>query len=157
MKPTCPAVTVRRAPLRYLRGEIGWRFDAFSPTGARLGNVDIEVLPDHMAMVGTAHVLQQYRRCGLGTRLYEAAAAWACTAGHPLRSDASRSAMSEGFWAKQVQKGRAVCAVPAIAWEHDAPPFRTIAGRGNCEYYRLTAPCPAPALDGPRRQRRRRR
>lgn len=153
----CPAFTVQPRPLRYLRDEIGQRFEAIGSTGARLGHVDIEVLPDNMAMTGTAHVLTQYRRCGVGTRLYEAAAAWACTAGHPLRSDASRSAMSEGFWAKQVRRGRAVCAAPAIQWERDAHPFSAIAGRGDCEYYRLTAPCPAPALDGRRRRRRRRR
>ena len=153
----CPAFTVQQRSLRYLRDEIGQRFEAISPTGARLGNVDIEVLPDKQAMTGTAHVLAQYRRCGVGTRLYEAAAAWACIAGHPLRSDASRSAMSEGFWVKQVRRGRAVCAAPAIQWAPDAHPFSAIAGRGNCEYYRLTAPCPAPALDGRRRRRRRRR
>ena len=45
--------------------------------------------------------------CGIGTRLYEALAAEACTRQVNLRSDTQLSRYSKGFWQKQVRKGRA--------------------------------------------------
>jgi len=58
---------------------------------------------------GWVEVDAPYRRCGLGTKLYERAAALAKTSKLTLISSRERSEMSEGFWAKQARKGRAVC------------------------------------------------
>lgn len=49
------------------------------------------------------------QRCGIGTRLYEHALAEACGRGFRLASDTQRTRFSEGFWKKQVAKGRAEC------------------------------------------------
>lgn len=45
--------------------------------------------------------------CGIGTRLYEAAAAYACQQGLRMESDTSLSEHSRRFWKKQEAKGRA--------------------------------------------------
>lgn len=45
--------------------------------------------------------------CGIGTRLYEGIAAYACQQGLRLESDTSLSDFSRPFWKKQVEKGRA--------------------------------------------------
>jgi hypothetical protein len=89
-------------------------------------------------------VRTKYARCGLGTKLYEAAARFACTQGAVLQSDFSRTPKSQGFWAKQTAKGRAVCAVPVdpdiqLDITQDGPDY----GRGGCGAYQLKA-CPAP-------------
>lgn len=46
--------------------------------------------------------------CGIGTRLYEALSKVACARGVPFRSDSQLKPDAEGFWKKQVRKGRAV-------------------------------------------------
>lgn len=48
-----------------------------------------------------------YVGCGIGTRLYEALASYACDEGLILRSDVELSDYSRSFWEKQVAKGRA--------------------------------------------------
>jgi len=60
--------------------------------------------------VARIDVDESVRRQGVGTKLYERAARIACESryGKPLVSDTDRSPMSEGFWRKQVDKGRAV-------------------------------------------------
>lgn len=49
---------------------------------------------------------------GVGTRLYEALAQYACDEGLKMRSDLSLSDYSTAFWQKQVEKGRA-------EWDND--------------------------------------
>ncbi len=87
---------------------------------------------------------KEHQRQRLGTRLYEAAAKYACEEYHlPLASDAprpvggGRSPGAEAFWKKQVKARRAEC----------------ISEReGRCFRYGLR--CPAPAsLEGKRRRR----
>jgi hypothetical protein len=46
---------------------------------------------------------------GVGSRLYQAAALFACGKRKTLASDDKRSRFSEGFWKKQASKGRATC------------------------------------------------
>lgn len=85
---------------------------------------------------------------GVGTRLYEAAAQFACGRGRQLSSDTKRSRFSEGFWAKQAKKGRATCDARAggIRLRDDL----TYAGKWRCRRYLLS--CPAPSsLAGVRR------
>lgn len=98
----------------------------------------------------TSHVevTKELQRCGIGTKLYKEAAKIACKEfGEPLHSDIERSAQAEGFWQKQVAKGRAVCTKPILAsagdWEGP------IVGRNGCETYKLT--CPAPTSLGRKR------
>lgn len=57
--------------------------------------------------VHSAVVLPGYVRRGLGTKGYEALAAWACANNYVLTSDQARTDASEGFWKKQLTKGRA--------------------------------------------------
>jgi GNAT superfamily N-acetyltransferase len=59
--------------------------------------------------VARIDVDESVRRQGVGTKLYERAARVACEARYdvPLASDTDRSPMSESFWRKQVDKGRA--------------------------------------------------
>jgi len=98
-----------------------------------------------------------FQRCGVGTRLYHAAAKFSCEQySAPLASDKLRSASSHGFWIKQVAKGRAECAKPARRLTQSER--REIAtdsvayGRGNCDHYQLKS-CPVPeTLAGKRRR-----
>lgn len=48
-----------------------------------------------------------FRRCGVGARLYEAFAKYACDHGLVMTSDDTLSSNSKRFWQKQVEKGRA--------------------------------------------------
>jgi len=64
---------------------------------------------DFVLVVKDVVVKQEYRRCGLGTKLYERAMQIACEQGLRLASDELRSDMSEGFWKKQTDKKRARC------------------------------------------------
>jgi len=73
-----------------------------------------------------------FQRRGVGTALYEAAAALSCTRlKAPLASSTVRSPMADQFWRKQYVKNRAHCS-------------RWVGGAGQrwCEHYVLS--CPAP-------------
>jgi GNAT superfamily N-acetyltransferase len=117
--------------------------------------------------VGFIDVHPSMQRCGLGTRLYEKAAKIACEeAGVGLQSDIERTTASQGFWNKQVAKGRAHCVEPASdemeqyidrrkqqgiapTGEEEITPSM---GRGGCYFFKLQ--CPAPkSLAGKRRRR----
>jgi hypothetical protein len=97
--------------------------------------------------VSNIEVSEQFRRCGLATRLYTVAAKEACSRGMPLQSDTTRSKYSQGFWEKQVAKGRARCIMTA---KSDGPPRPDYDGplyrRGDCEAFELR--CPATDLSG---------
>ncbi len=60
----------------------------------------------NLMIVDIAEVDEAHQRKGVGTKLYEIAAAEACKHGALLASR-SRSKMSDGFWKKQIKKGRA--------------------------------------------------
>jgi hypothetical protein len=103
-----------------------------------------------LLVVESIDVSGDVRRCGVGTKLYEAAAKLACSRGLRLASDTFRTEASDGFWAKQVAKKRAVCSEPSI--------FAIInpqmaVGRSGCRYYTLKR-CPATTLAGARRKRK---
>jgi GNAT superfamily N-acetyltransferase len=150
---TCPKMVIHRSPQYGPRGVAGLNITITSPTGKKIyGFMEVEHDgPDH-TRPSMIHVDPNHRRCGIGTRLY--AAAFACDENRTLGSDSQRTAFSEGFWQKQVNKGRARC---ATEWAHRvyADPTQA-APRGGCEYYVLTAPCPAPKLDRRRRKTARR-
>lgn len=58
-------------------------------------------------VVRGVNVLEPFRRKGIATKLYEAAAQEACRRRAPLASDERVGEMSLEFWAKQMRKGRA--------------------------------------------------
>lgn len=120
--------------------------------------------PKHV-FVSSIAVLQSLERCGIGTALYQEAAKVACnTFRAPLHSDRERSLKAEGFWQKQVRKGRAACTGPAKTPSGDPLPADyvraatgdgPIRGRNGCNDYKLT--CPAPKdLSGLKKKKRRR-
>jgi GNAT superfamily N-acetyltransferase len=143
---TCPAFTLRTA----YEGASS-RFRVFDEAGALAGSL-VTLRAGKRLKVDLITVEQKYRRCKLATRMYEAAATYACRHGHALQSDTLRSVASHAFWAKQAAKGRAKCAKRASAFEaprNDGPHY----GRGGCDYYRLTT-CATPVdLSGRTRRR----
>lgn len=143
---TCPVFTLRTA----YEGASA-RFRVFDEAGERAGLL-VANRAGKRLKVGLIMVEKKYRRCQLATRMYEAAATYACRHGHALQSDTLRSVASQGFWAKQTDKGRAKCAKRAGVFEapqHDGPHY----GRGGCDHYRLTT-CATPVdLSGRTRRR----
>jgi len=91
------------------------------------------------------------RRCGVGTRIYQKLYALACKHGAHLSSDIVRSAHSEGFWKKQVAKGRAKCITTfgGRGAEHiDPNTFMIVKNKDGsratwkCGYYAMKTKCP---------------
>jgi GNAT superfamily N-acetyltransferase len=78
---------------------------------------------------------------GIGTKLYERAARYACRLGAPLASDSSRTRFSQGFWEKQAKKGRAVCVKGSGKATKLTDEFEH-KGKWTCGTYALE--CPAP-------------
>jgi GNAT superfamily N-acetyltransferase len=86
--------------------------------GQRVGRLEVwrtevfDVKRIRVMTVKHADVLPRFRRRGIGTSLYEAAAKIACEEyGLPLASDrsTSRSKLADNFWKKQGKKRRATC------------------------------------------------
>jgi GNAT superfamily N-acetyltransferase len=78
-----------------------------SHAGREVGRMNVTLKPVG-AKVVTVSVEAAHRRAGVATRLYQAAAHEACEHfGVPLVSGLQRSASAEGFWRKQLSKGRA--------------------------------------------------
>jgi hypothetical protein len=128
----CPVYTVRRVNNGALI-----TFQAMA--GDRMLGY-IETFRESEALTaGMIRVVRRLKRCGVGTKLYEAAATWGCAKGLMLTSDRLRSAYSDGFWQKQVRKGRATCvkATPS-GWRQTQPdPQLAVDGRSNCVHYKL--------------------
>lgn len=66
--------------------------------------------------------------CGIGTKLYEALAEYACNEGLILRSDEELSEKSRSFWEKQVRKGRAYKDRKRFALTHSCLPTTDLSG-----------------------------
>jgi GNAT superfamily N-acetyltransferase len=89
-------------------------------------------------VVAGVNVLESFRRQGLATKLYEAAAQEACRRRAPLASYERIGDMSRHFWDKQMRKGRAVILSKRGGYE-----------RGEkAPIFSLT--CPATSLKGSR-------
>lgn len=101
------------------------------------------LLDDEYARVRWIKVREKFQRCGAGTKLYEQALDFACKHYRPLASDTVRTEMSQGFWMKQVRKGRARCAQP------------TDKSSDGCRFYRMKSICPDNRSLAGRRKRRR--
>jgi len=138
---TCPRVTFRRREPPKGSGIRGAFIEAVVDRES-VGHA-IVVKTNGVPYVSDVRVFPKMQRCGLGTQLYEQAAQFACAKfKQPLHSDVERSAMSDNFWRKQVQKGRAVCTAPARSPASDVPDWVATTGRSSCSRFRLT--CPAP-------------
>lgn len=82
--------------------------------GDLLSSLGDQPLDDRMFLVEGVYVDDNYQRHGVGTRLYEAAAEFACANGATLASGQRlRGAHSNDFWRKQIAKGRAT-----TLWRH---------------------------------------
>jgi GNAT superfamily N-acetyltransferase len=103
-----PSARVRQSP-----------YGSFFTVGSRRpfpGSLGVQhFLSTKGLIVSDIHVAPEKRRKGYGTRLYEAAANYACDEGLRLMSADTRSHFSEAFWRKQRRKGRAVC----FRWNSD--------------------------------------
>lgn len=110
----CPVFSVR-----VTQSPQGIRAEAFKPDGLRMGMVMAHVSGDSTVAVGWSSMLDggglldersssfDYRRCGVGPRLYEAIAQYACENNLVMTSDTSLRSNSMAFWERQVAKGRA--------------------------------------------------
>jgi GNAT superfamily N-acetyltransferase len=98
-----------------------------------LGNITVRITKtvagdDVVQVTGIVTKDEAERRQGVGTKLYEAAADWARDQGLRLISDFARTEQSEGFWRKQVEKGRAE---PVIVDERKSRPYYYKLKRGQ--------------------------
>lgn len=149
MKRACPRLHFKRIDLRDPAGRIlATRIEARTKAkGPLVGAITLRngIRVSHIA------VEPAMQRCGVATRLYERAAKIACVEHNtPLKSDIERSKAAQGFWEKQVDKGRARCVEPeqrTEAFVDDAP----TTGRGGCSDYELTCPAPTSLARPPRR------
>lgn len=146
---TCPTYTVTCRRVQLPGRPSATRCWA-SPEGSRrvLGEMVLNPVRDgkHLA-VNMVTVDDRYQRCGVGTRLYEAALAAACEQGLRLASDTQRTDGSEGFWQKQVAKGRAQCvsSAPADRLNERWGPE----GTWSCGRFAMLETCPSsPSLRG---------
>lgn len=79
--------------------------------GREVGYMELEEVegPRDQRLLKVAFVEVKKKSIGIGTKLYEKAAAFACARKRPLASDDARTSAAQGFWLKQARKGRATC------------------------------------------------
>ena len=107
--------------------------------------------PQGKALMKVAFVEVKKKGIGVGTKIYEKAASFACSHGVPLASDEVRTAAAQGFWTKQARKGRATCLRGSGRATKLSKTWK-VAGQWGCGQYVLT--CPAPkSLAAARRAR----
>ena len=97
--------------------------------------------PHGKALMKVDFVEVKKKGIGVGTKIYEKAAAFACSHGAPLASDEVRTAAAQGFWTKQARKGRATCLRGSGRATKLSKTWKE-AGQWGCGQYVLT--CPAP-------------
>lgn len=133
-----------------------FRFNALCPTGngeVPCGYIKAVKAKGKVARrvvyyVRDVDVKEGFRRQGIATALYSAAAQEACSLrGHlaSLGENRNPHAHSHDFWAKQAQKGRAIA-------------VRTRSAKSGQAFFPtfIITDCPAPSLGGARRPRSRR-
>lgn len=108
-----------------------------------IGYMEVEEIagPRGQGLMKVAFVEVQRKGLGIGTKLYEKAARFACGKRLPLASDMTRTPASQGFWEKQAGKGRATCLRGSGRATALSPRF-VEKGEWACGQYALT--CPAP-------------
>lgn len=154
MSSKCPRLSIRRAPVN---GKLG--FVAESEDGDWLGTLAVREDPASKSLVvSTIDVNKKHRKCHIGTKLYEAAARYACSRNLPMRSDELLSRCSYGFWRKQQQKDRAKCLSECPQERYDEAGINdecgaTIFCRGNCKQFEIADPCRHKDLGRSKRSR----
>jgi GNAT superfamily N-acetyltransferase len=148
-QPACPVLKIHTSKL------IG-RYEILATHGKKvIGSLSAKpysrTIRNQFLRVEGIEVEPPYRRCGVGTRLYEAAAKLACERGEVLSSDVNRSVDSQGFWTKQVARGRARCVEPTEIRTREDSQYAF--GRGGCMFYALKR-CSITTLAGAPRKRR---
>jgi GNAT superfamily N-acetyltransferase len=142
---SCPVLRFTREEKRVGKHLYGVRVEALAKgVKGRVGAITVANRSSEPDVAFVSHILvdEAFHRCGVGTRLYERAAQIACKDFKlPLSSDSERSGYAQGFWEKQVRKGRATC-VKAVPERRSNCASDALVGRGGCERYKLT--CPAP-------------
>jgi len=147
---------------------MGYQIDAYTTdqdsrgrVGRHAGRITLIRRESGPPYVSHVAVDNELRRCGLA--IYERAAAMSCREfdNTPLHSDTERSVKSDGFWQKQVRKGRAKCVRTVEEYGKEAWRTRPIVddggpveGRSGCERYKLTCPAPTDLSRPPHRRRR---
>ena len=156
--PSCPRIVVTSRPADQavdFVAEGGDRGDGKPYVSGRMTIVrdsgEIRSPRRDAYQVGWISVKDERKRCRIGTRLYEAAARYACAEGLTLRSDVLRSASSQGFWEKQLTKGRAICEGETERPPANSSPDIPIKGRGGCTTYRIES-CTVIDLSGRKRR-----
>jgi hypothetical protein len=121
--------------------------------GREVGYMEIERVdgPHGRGLMKVAFIEVKKKGLGIGTKIYEKGAAFACSLGFPLASDETRTAAAQGFWRKQARKGRATClrgsgraTALSTRWQE--------AGSWSCGQYVLTCPAPKSLAAVPRRR-----
>ena len=116
-----------------------WLQNDYSATAFRgtqyLGTITVRITKtatgdDVVQVIGIGIKDEAERGKGFGTKLYEAANAFAQEQGMRLVSDFSRTEASEGFWKKQVEKGRAE---PVIVDGRKSSPYYYKLKRGQTD------------------------
>ena len=116
-----------------------WLANDYSATAFRgnqyLGTITVRITKtatgdDVVQVIGIGIKDEAERGKGFGTKLYEAANAFAQEQGMRLVSDFSRTEASEGFWKKQVEKGRAE---PVIVDGRKSSPYYYKLKRGQTD------------------------
>ena len=133
-----------RLTYEHTQDHIGRHIIAALQDGQVIGTVRMTERKSYV-QVGHADVIHSARRQGIGTKLYTRAAKIACKKfGKPLASDDVRSVGAEGFWQKQLRKGRAVCVDSSGAYGYDPETGRSTKSKiHKCAVVSLS--CPAPA------------
>lgn len=124
--------------------------------GREVGYMEIEEVdgPRDQRLLKVAFVEVKKKSIGIGTKLYEKAAAFACARRRSLASDDARTSAAQGFWLKQARKGRATCLRGSGRATALTKGYGGYGERGlwACGQYALT--CPAPrSLAAARRAR----
>jgi len=158
-QPEAPACAAIRIVSTHEEPDPNWdnaiTFRAMSGA-TQVGYLDTYRYPDKSWLKsGLVEVDPNARRCKLGTRLYMAAADYACREGLEMVSDTYRTEFSEGFWDKQRKRGRAAC-LPGEGHRLDpGGDMDKVVGTWPCERYKLKR-CEVD-LSGHRSPHRRRR
>jgi hypothetical protein len=162
--PTCGPITFRRiekVPAADWEGRFSQQFEIQALMGGRPAGY-LNARLRQLGRVGYVLVAETIEirtppRCGLGTKIYEQALQLACEKNARLASDVARSDAAEGFWRKQVRKGRARCyrrTAPGIkvAYDYEQRRFAETDEKWSCNRYLMREACPPEmSLKGRRR------
>lgn len=158
--PSCPSYRIEhRAEKNSWGNPTGHKLRAVTSDGQTLGWADVGDAGKNL-IVSMIEVSRAYRRCGVATRLYEAAATLGCRSKKPLMSSWTRSRAADEFWRKQVAKGRARCKDKSTGeeWDPEGGYLTESERELDCAHYVLKrSACKNVDLSGLKRRKRKKR